>query len=199
MESTSRLKRPAKSIIEYESDNDDLIEIQSQEDNSENEQISKSIKKSKGPARKSLITAAKSTENDHPNLARISSLKSISSSSTTMKRKSSSFEKEQNENNDDDIDVDADAEYTKKPKSNGMLDNLLEGLESSQADDDELLADEIPDTAKGVDDANKKDKSEAGQIVQIKIEHFMCHQKLTVDFCKNVNFITGQNGSGMLT
>lgn len=24
----------------------------------------------------------------------------------------------------------------------------------------------------------------------------MCHRKFTIDFCRNVNFITGQNGSG---
>jgi hypothetical protein len=37
---------------------------------------------------------------------------------------------------------------------------------------------------------------EAGVISCIYVENFMCHRKLTVDLCRNVNFIHGQNGSG---
>jgi hypothetical protein len=37
---------------------------------------------------------------------------------------------------------------------------------------------------------------EAGVIQRIYVENFMCHRKLTVDLCRNVNFISGQNGSG---
>jgi hypothetical protein len=37
---------------------------------------------------------------------------------------------------------------------------------------------------------------EAGIIKQVYVENFMCHQKFKVDLCRNVNFITGQNGSG---
>jgi hypothetical protein len=37
---------------------------------------------------------------------------------------------------------------------------------------------------------------EAGIITRIYVENFMCHRKLTVDLCRNVNFIHGQNGSG---
>jgi hypothetical protein len=37
---------------------------------------------------------------------------------------------------------------------------------------------------------------EAGIILKIYVENFMCHRKLTVDLCRNVNFIYGQNGSG---
>lgn len=37
---------------------------------------------------------------------------------------------------------------------------------------------------------------EAGVISKIYVENFMCHQKLTVELCRNVNFIYGQNGSG---
>jgi len=38
--------------------------------------------------------------------------------------------------------------------------------------------------------------AEAGIIKQVYVENFMCHQKLNVDLCRNVNFIIGQNGSG---
>lgn len=36
----------------------------------------------------------------------------------------------------------------------------------------------------------------AGTILRIKLENFMCHSGLTIDFTDRVNFITGQNGSG---
>lgn len=38
--------------------------------------------------------------------------------------------------------------------------------------------------------------AEAGILKQIYVENFMCHRKLRVTFCRNVNFIHGQNGSG---
>lgn len=38
--------------------------------------------------------------------------------------------------------------------------------------------------------------AEAGIIRKIEVEHFMCHRKLHIDLCRNVNFIHGQNGSG---
>lgn len=38
--------------------------------------------------------------------------------------------------------------------------------------------------------------AEAGVIEEVYCENFMCHQKLRVTFCRNVNFIHGQNGSG---
>jgi hypothetical protein len=37
---------------------------------------------------------------------------------------------------------------------------------------------------------------EAGIIKRVYLENFMCHRKMTVDLCANVNFIHGQNGSG---
>lgn len=37
---------------------------------------------------------------------------------------------------------------------------------------------------------------EAGVISKIYVENFMCHKKLTVELCRNINFIYGQNGSG---
>jgi hypothetical protein len=39
-------------------------------------------------------------------------------------------------------------------------------------------------------------QAEAGIIKRIQVENFMCHRKLTVELCRNVNFIHGQNGSG---
>jgi hypothetical protein len=39
-------------------------------------------------------------------------------------------------------------------------------------------------------------QSEAGQILLIYVENFMCHRKFSIDFGRNMNFICGQNGSG---
>jgi chromosome segregation ATPase len=36
----------------------------------------------------------------------------------------------------------------------------------------------------------------SGTIKKVYAENFMCHRKLTIDLIANVNFITGQNGSG---
>eukprot|EP00535_Pseudo-nitzschia_heimii_P003888 CAMPEP_0197177072 /NCGR_PEP_ID=MMETSP1423-20130617/2806_1 /TAXON_ID=476441 /ORGANISM="Pseudo-nitzschia heimii, Strain UNC1101" /LENGTH=1222 /DNA_ID=CAMNT_0042626559 /DNA_START=130 /DNA_END=3798 /DNA_ORIENTATION=+ len=60
--------------------------------------------------------------------------------------------------------------------------------------------DDHPDTQDGNlmrRSINPKNKPpEAGVIKRIYVENFMCHRKLTVDLCRNVNFIHGQNGSG---
>ena len=51
-----------------------------------------------------------------------------------------------------------------------------------------------PLTAHNHNDPGKP--AEAGVIRRVYVENFMCHRKLTVDLCRNVNFIYGQNGSG---
>lgn len=37
---------------------------------------------------------------------------------------------------------------------------------------------------------------EAGQIVRVYVENFMCHRKFHLDLGRQLNFITGRNGSG---
>jgi hypothetical protein len=39
-------------------------------------------------------------------------------------------------------------------------------------------------------------KSEMGVIEEIYCENFMCHQKMIISLGRNINFITGENGSG---
>ncbi len=66
-------------------------------------------------------------------------------------------------------------------------------------DDYDLNGDDDGEEAQeNVDDGIVRDPStsEAGQILLITVENFMCHRKLSVNFCRNVNFVTGQNGSG---
>eukprot|EP00554_Chaetoceros_debilis_P004872 CAMPEP_0194084796 /NCGR_PEP_ID=MMETSP0149-20130528/14920_1 /TAXON_ID=122233 /ORGANISM="Chaetoceros debilis, Strain MM31A-1" /LENGTH=1202 /DNA_ID=CAMNT_0038767545 /DNA_START=99 /DNA_END=3707 /DNA_ORIENTATION=+ len=38
--------------------------------------------------------------------------------------------------------------------------------------------------------------AEAGIVTKIDLENFMCHRKVSITLCNNVNFIHGQNGSG---
>jgi hypothetical protein len=37
---------------------------------------------------------------------------------------------------------------------------------------------------------------ETGQIMRVYCQDFMCHSKMTIDFGRHVNFVTGANGSG---
>ncbi len=43
---------------------------------------------------------------------------------------------------------------------------------------------------------SRRDFSEAGIILKVDMENFMCHKKFVITLGKRVNFITGQNGSG---
>ena len=46
------------------------------------------------------------------------------------------------------------------------------------------------------EDVAPKLESESGQIVSVEAENFMCHKKFSITFGRNLNFITGANGSG---
>jgi hypothetical protein len=74
------------------------------------------------------------------------------------------------------------------------------GMESDSEEDED------PDTTRqlGAIEAGKRyavlnpmgRPAETGVIVKIYCENFMCHRKLSINLCPNVNFIHGQNGSG---
>jgi AAA domain len=57
------------------------------------------------------------------------------------------------------------------------------------------FVDRLMDQAENVGTA-KKSTSSVGIITKVYVENFMCHTKLEVNLCPNVNFIHGQNGSG---
>lgn len=40
---------------------------------------------------------------------------------------------------------------------------------------------------------------EAGQIMKVYVENFMCHRKFHIDLGRHLNFISGRNGSGNST
>ena len=45
-------------------------------------------------------------------------------------------------------------------------------------------------------DETEETTFETGQIMRVFVQDFMCHNKLTIDFGRHVNFVTGANGSG---
>ena len=62
---------------------------------------------------------------------------------------------------------------------------------SNEADDDnDNAADDDEENTSG------KDQHEAGQILRIYLEDFMCHRKFDISFGRHLNFVTGLNGSG---
>eukprot|EP00978_Attheya_sp_CCMP212_P038459 scaffold190887_cov50-Attheya_sp.AAC.1 len=70
--------------------------------------------------------------------------------------------------------------------------------EEEEPDDDESSGEEQERVAHRVaGNINTPGKpAEAGIIKRVYVQDFMCHRKLTVDLCQNVNFIHGANGSG---
>jgi len=91
-----------------------------------------------------------------------------------------------------------------KEESNEPEGKVSEAEEEAEEDDDE----EEEDDAEAEDPAVQHDPvirravnpegrpPEAGVIDEVYVENFMCHTKLRVPLCRNVNFIHGQNGSG---
>ena len=69
--------------------------------------------------------------------------------------------------------------------------------------DESSSGDESGDEEEGDDDigtltglAKSSMKPETGQILSVEAEDFMCHKKFSIKFGRNVNFVTGANGSG---
>jgi RecF/RecN/SMC N terminal domain len=89
--------------------------------------------------------------------------------------------------------------YSKE--SHDSNENISPNQTDDAFDDSEEVApdEEVPtsaQSARGRKEKTSQQHSEAGIIKQIYVENFMCHRKLRVDLNRNVNFISGQNGSG---
>ncbi|GKY99180.1 structural maintenance of chromosomes protein 6 [Mayamaea pseudoterrestris] len=110
-------------------------------------------------------------------------------------------------NNDDD-------EYNPATESPAKQSGAEE--EYNQDEQEDAIAQELGDEAQDMDDDHPRSKArrdsplvhrpknkprvnvpaEAGIIKNIYLENFMCHRKLSIDFCPNANFVNGANGSG---
>lgn len=110
-------------------------------------------------------------------------------------------DKENTENDEDGVISETNAEDVDVEEA----ENIEEGAEEDdeEGEDAEEAKDVAADNVNAYKDSfrrkriNKEGKPpEAGVIKKIYMENFMCHRKLGVDLCRNVNFIHGQNGSG---
>ena len=110
--------------------------------------------------------------------------------------------KNMNEDDDDENNEEEDDDEPIQPKrqKNNQSRPLQRGLTKRDSGETSLedLSNEDDDSAVDPEDEGVSSSSEAGQILLITVENFMCHRKLSVNFCRNVNFVTGQNGSGKL-
>lgn len=79
---------------------------------------------------------------------------------------------------------------SKKPKkssnsNNGSIVKDIAEPETSMEQDEE---DEV--------ESGSHFSFEAGHLIQLYMENFMCHRKFTLNFGRHLNFISGKNGSG---
>jgi hypothetical protein len=112
------------------------------------------------------------------------------------KRRSVDPQDKENTENDEEYNSETNAEDNRT--NNAEVDDAEVDdaeVEDAEAEDAEVEDVEIAEPYRRR--INKEGKPpEAGVIRKIYMENFMCHRKLGVDLCRNVNFIHGQNGSG---
>jgi hypothetical protein len=89
------------------------------------------------------------------------------------------------EHSDDD-----DEEQPKKKQSRKSKAESKKGSDATIVNDDFVEEEDL------VRDERGETEHEAGQIMRVYVQDFMCHHKLTMDFGRHVNFVTGANGSG---
>ena len=84
----------------------------------------------------------------------------------------------------------------KKEDSEPLDDDFDPSTQNAHPEENEQDHDDIngPKIFRPINPVGKP--AEAGIIKRVYVENFMCHRKLTIDLCRNVNFIHGQNGSG---
>ena len=80
----------------------------------------------------------------------------------------------------------------KKSRRNGISNSSASAISQDDDNDEELAAEE----GDIYQDEDELTEFETGQIMRVFVQDFMCHHKLTIDFGRHVNFVTGANGSG---
>lgn len=92
------------------------------------------------------------------------------------------------EYSDDDEDDQPKKKQGKKSKGESRKGSDATIVNDDFVEEDDLVRDERGET-----------EHEVGQIMRVYVQDFMCHHKLTMDFGRHVNFVTGANGSGNKT
>jgi hypothetical protein len=90
----------------------------------------------------------------------------------------------------------ADADDAEKASGNHSDDDSADSRRLASASQQSSSSPDTTTNARPKSRVTKGKAAEAGLIKNIYLENFMCHPKLSVDFCPNVNFINGENGSG---
>ena len=135
------------------------------------------------------------------------SKRSKSSSSTMTKRKEKDYDSEEDSENN--MNTPNQEKSTKKQRTNkkekslahlantdeeGQLHSrLIAKMHAEATEEDEEVEQGVVAQVRTREDTSTP---QAGQILFITVQNFMCHHKITVDFCPHINFVTGQNGSG---
>lgn len=94
------------------------------------------------------------------------------------------------EENEDSVEL----EEPTSPSERQEDENGEEEEDAANNDEEEMAEDQRSPLRRQINVVGRP--AEAGVIKTIYVENFMCHAKLKVDLCRNVNFINGQNGSG---
>jgi hypothetical protein len=84
---------------------------------------------------------------------------------------------------------DRDQEYYSR-KADKDVQEMLANMENAETDEEE--DEEIPKSRKN----SASGHLNAGAIMRIYVENFMCHRKFDLPLGAGLNFITGRNGSG---
>ena len=144
------------------------------------------------PAKRSTVAAAGDDEEEDA---------SVEQQATQQEKEPDSPEGSENEGgeneheNDEEEEEPSEEQNAEEENDGGDDEEPMEAEEEEEEDDpEEENDDDEPVARKHVNKFGKP--AEAGVIKTIYVENFMCHPKLKVDLCRNVNFINGQNGSG---
>jgi hypothetical protein len=87
----------------------------------------------------------------------------------------------------------SDNDEEEQPKRKQSRKSKAESMKGSDAT---IVNDDFVEEEDLVRDERGETEHEAGQIMRVYVQDFMCHHKLTMDFGRHVNFVTGANGSG---
>jgi len=114
-------------------------------------------------------------------------------------RKSSHDDDEEGEGNDDHDDEDDECEEDDNEQQERPQATSPSRKRAKKKNGGGGAAAAVADAGSPLRDRHLNPKgapAEAGIIHEVYVENFMCHRKLSVKLCRNVNFIHGQNGSG---
>jgi hypothetical protein len=97
------------------------------------------------------------------------------------------------ENSGSDSDQAEEKERSKLTNKRRKNTPVVEHSDEEEGDGDLVMED---DDGKGGTKKVRTTSYEAGQILRVEVENFMCHRRFHVTLGKHLNFITGRNGSG---